>query len=152
MTRRRFLVFSAAAVLVGCRRGSGTTTPPTIRYGRDVCAQCGMIISDARFAAAATAADGSSLVFDDIGDLLAYQRAHAPEWVVVWVHDYETEEWLRAEEAWYLLGGEVHSPMGWGIAAFADEESARARQSELGGELLRWEELRSRELTHPGSR
>mgnify|MGYP005852889093 CR=1 FL=1 len=140
-----------AVLLIGCGQESGRLEPPEIRYGRDTCAQCGMIISDPRFAAAAATADGTVTLFDDIGDLLAYRKANQPAWAAIWVHDYDTQEWLRAEDAWYLLGPGVRSPMGWGIAAFASEEAARARQGELGGELLRWEELLARELTHPSS-
>lgn len=140
-----------AVLLIGCSQQSGRLEPPETRYGRDTCAQCGMIISDPRFAAAAATADGTVTPFDDIGDLLAYRKANQPDWVAIWVHDYDTQEWLRAEDAWYLLAPGVHSPMGWGIAAFASEEAARARQGELGGELLRWEELLAREFPHPAS-
>ena len=140
-----------AVFLIGCGRPDGRLEPPEIRYGRDVCAQCGMIVSDPRFAAAAATADGTMSIFDDIGDLLAYRKANQPDWAAIWVHDYDTQEWLRAEDAWYLLSPGIHSPMGWGIAAFASEDAARARQGELGGELLRWEELLARELPYPAS-
>jgi copper chaperone NosL len=110
-----------------------------------------MIISDPRFAAAAVTADGTVTLFDDIGDLLAYRKENRPSWVAIWVHDYETQEWLRAEDAWYLLAPGIRSPMGWGLAAFATEEAASARQAELGGELLRWNELSTRDLPHPSA-
>jgi copper chaperone NosL len=138
-------------LLASCGQESGQLEPPEIRYGRDTCAQCGMIISDPRFAAAAATGDGSVSIFDDIGDLLAYRKENRPDWIMIWVHDYNTQEWLRAEDAWYLLSPAIHSPMGWGIAAFASEEAARTRQAELGGELLRWEELLARELTLPAA-
>ncbi len=151
MRPRVLVLLGILLFLASCGQESGQLKPPEIRYGRDTCAQCGMIISDPRFAAAAATGDGTMSIFDDIGDLLAYRKKNRPEWAVIWVHDYNTQEWLRAEDAWYLLSPAIHSPMGWGIAAFASEEAARARQGELGGELLRWEELSSRELTLPAA-
>lgn len=149
MTRRQLLALTLATLpLVACRR-ERTLTPPEIRYGRDSCAECGMIVSEARFAAAATTADGETLVFDDIGCLLRYRQKQAPQWAAVWVHDYQGEEWLRAEDAWYLVSTAVRSPMGWGIASFAQEDAARARQAELGGEVIRWETLLARPLERP---
>lgn len=148
MRRRAFLVLLTAGTVVACRR-RGALEPPEIRYGRDVCAECGMIISDPRFAAAAATADGETLIFDDIGDLLSYRAKHSPQWVAIWVHDYENEQWIRAEEAWYVASAAVRTPMDWGLAAFASEEAARRRQGEWGGQVVRWEELVARPLEHP---
>ncbi|MEZ4676418.1 MAG: hypothetical protein R2932_19510 [Caldilineaceae bacterium] len=68
-------------VLVAC--GGATVTPdmpPEILYGEDVCDQCNMIISDERFAAGLVVelepGEFEHRIFDDIGDLLAYEKAH----------------------------------------------------------------------------
>ncbi|MCX7623217.1 MAG: nitrous oxide reductase accessory protein NosL [Thermomicrobium sp.] len=149
MTRRRMLAMLFAALpLLACRR-ERTLAPPEIRYGRDTCAECGMIVSEARHAAAAASAKGETLVFDDIGCLLRYRQKHAPQWAAVWVHDYETEIWLRAEEAQYLVSPKVRSPMGWGIAAFARADAAQQRRAELGGDVMNWSELLARPLERP---
>jgi len=151
VTRSIVALVGLLSLIPSCLPGQGQLQPPEIRYGRDTCAYCGMIISDPRFAAAAAAADGTMTLFDDIGDLLAYRKENQPSWVAIWVHDYETQEWLSAEEAWYLLAPGIRSPMGWGLAAFTTEAAARARQAQLGGELLRWAELSTRELPHPAA-
>jgi copper chaperone NosL len=86
-----------------------------------------MIIDEARFAAATLTADGAAHKFDDIGDMLAYHREHPELAVRAWfVHDYETETWLRGETAYYVVSPEIASPMGHGIAAFAEQAKAEA--------------------------
>ncbi len=149
MNRREFLGLLALAALAGACAHRTEPEPPDIRYGRDVCAECGMIIGDDRFAAAASVAGADPLLFDDIGCLLVYRQKRRPAWAAVWVHDYESRSWVRAEGAWFLLSPQVRSPMGWGLAAFADSTRARARQADLGGEVLTWAELETRNLTPP---
>jgi copper chaperone NosL len=108
-----------------------------------------MIVSEARYAAATATASGQTLVFDDIGCLLQYRQKHSAAWAAVWVHDYETQTWLRADSAWYLVSPAVHSPMGWGIAAFATEDAAQRRRGEPGGDVLDWNGLSARPLQRP---
>lgn len=67
----------------------------------------------------------------------------------MWVNDYHDEDWLHAEDAWYVESPELNSPMGWGVAAFRDEASAVAMREETGGELLTWEEIEGREWSAP---
>ena len=109
------LALTAAACAVG-----GDPKPPDIAYGRDTCEMCGMIISEARFAAAVLLEDGRALKFDDTGEMFAYHHKHPDLKVRAWfVHDYRTEEWTRGEPAFYVISQDVRSPMGTGVAAFA---------------------------------
>jgi len=78
---RPVTVLGLAAILLttisGCNRDEGAA-PPTIHYAEDVCALCGMIVSDERFACAVVApGDGERFVaiYDDIGDMLANKTA-----------------------------------------------------------------------------
>lgn len=130
--------------VTACTAPGGAIQPPTIHYGEDQCMTCGMIINDPRFATAAVVQGGDPLLFDDIGDYLAYQQAHHLAPRAVFVHDYRTREWLRAETAWYLLSPNVKTPMGWGLAAFSDESGARQLQAKVSGEILTWRDLTSR--------
>ncbi|MCX2728195.1 nitrous oxide reductase accessory protein NosL [Thermomicrobium sp. 4228-Ro] len=149
MTRRAFLALALAHLAAAACRKRGELTPPDIRYGRDTCAECGMIISDPRFAAAAAAAKGDAVLFDDIGCLLRYREKQPPQWVAVWVHDYETEAWLNAERAWYLVSPALRSPMGYGIAAFSSVDAARSREAALNGALLSWNDLSQHPIERP---
>ncbi len=149
MRRRQLLLtFLVTLPLAACQR-KRELSPPQIRYGRDTCAECGMILSDSRFAAAAATANGETYLFDDIGCLLIYRQKHQPAWAAHWVHDLDTQSWLPAESAWYLVSTNVRSPMGYGIAAFANQNAAQQRQTELGGDLLPWEQLLARPPQRP---
>lgn len=139
-----------ALLLTSCGDRSGAIQPPTIQYGRDL-SEHGMIISDERFAAAALPASGDPVLFDDTGELLKYRQAHPQSFRALFVHDYQSKQWLPAEQSWYLLSARLTSPMGWGLAAFTTEAAARDYQGRFGGEVLRWPELTGRSWTVPGA-
>jgi len=124
-----------------CGGAAKADGPPEINYGRDVCVQCGMIVSEAKFAAAYTLEDGTEMVFDDLGGLLLHQRetGDAIDPLSAWVHDFETEEWVDVTNAYFVATLSVNSPMGHGILSFNDEARAVAFASEVGGEVIRWD-------------
>ena len=117
--RRAMIALLAATPFVaGCMpQDEG---PEEIRWGRETCAICGMIISDPRFGAEVRGGPERALAkFDDIGDAvhwLAMQDwAEAPE-TEIWVRDYETgSRWLDARASRYVGG--VVSPMDYGFGA-----------------------------------
>jgi len=133
---RRVLAWLALAVATGCSP-QPADGPPRVRYGSDECVHCGMILTEERYAAAmrVTDADGAvrDLLFDDIGDMIAYERAH-PELRVTrrYVHDYQSLQWLDASQAQYLVSQQFHTPMGSGIVAFGEQSAARAVAAEKG--------------------
>lgn len=131
-----------ALLLAACQGGDGALGPPEIRYGEDVCDQCNMIISEPRFAAALATEAGEFRRFDDIGEMFLY--AHGGEEAVraFWVHDFHAEEWIEADSAMFVHDSALMTPMGWGVAAFADAAEAQAYQAESGGALLSYAELR----------
>jgi copper chaperone NosL len=133
------------AVLSACTPQPSEPSPPEIIYGQDVCDACGMIISQARFAAAAALENGETLKFDDIGDMLHYQASHPDLEVAAWfVHDHPSETWLPAAEASYVVSPAIASPMGHALAAFADPAEAASFAVEVEGQVLTWEETRLR--------
>ena len=134
-------ILLALVVLVGACSTAEAAGPPEIKYGRDICIQCGMIVSEARFAAAYTTPDGTKLSFDDLGDLLLHQRSTGDPIDVneAWVHDFETEAWLTVGEAFYVPTLSVATPMGHSILAFADEARATAFASDVDGEVILWD-------------
>jgi copper chaperone NosL len=128
------------AIVAGACAKAEASGPPDIKYGRDICVQCGMIVSEAKFAAAYTTPGGTKLSFDDVGDLLLYQRSESDpiDPNEAWVHDYVTEEWVPVSDAFFVPTLSVATPMGHSIISFADEASARAFASDVDGEVLRW--------------
>lgn len=141
------LIFTLFLVM-GCGQGEGEIKPAEIHYGEDLCAECGMIISDPKFASSITKVIGEksyqNIAFDDIGDMLAYLEKHPEEEIVGWfVHDYESEEWIDATTAFFVESDQIKSPMNHGIAACAERASAEAMAAETNGKVMTWKELQS---------
>ena len=121
-TRRGVLFFITAlgvgAVLGGCFEEA--TGPVEMKYGRDTCTMCNMIISDARFAAQIRGGPKNKVYkFDDIGGALNWLCDK--DWgdgaaTEIWVADSENgTAWLDAREAFWIAG--AISPMDYGFAA-----------------------------------
>jgi copper chaperone NosL len=140
-----WLIFhcSVLIALTACRGSSTEVQPPEIHYGEDVCDVCGMLISDAKFAAAAVKEDGTAYKFDDIGDLVDYYADQANAKVKTYfVHDYASEKWLRAEIASFIVSPQIQTPMAHGIAAYADRPAAEAAARTYGVKVMTFDELR----------
>lgn len=135
------VVWLLAVVMLGGCAKVDMDAPPEIVYGRDICTRCGMIIEDARFAAGYLTADGEPRIFDDIGGMFRYEVEEPEAIHARWVHDYETEEWLRAEEAFFVLAPEIHTPMGFGVVALAEKGRATAVALRHNGQVLTLDEL-----------
>lgn len=128
--------------LTGCGE-SPTLDPPDVRWGQDVCAECGMILSETRYAAAVIyLVDGERNVrlFDDIGEMFEIDDPPRHD-VRYWVGDAGTERWIDAETAVFVRSPAIHTPMGRGVAAFADEADAEKLRAETDGVLLRFADL-----------
>jgi len=143
MHHKTILLTLLLFLLSACGGGQiDPNTPPNILYGEDVCARCGMIISDDRFASALVveiaANDYEQMLFDDAGEMFAFvAEDNGQSKIASWfVHDYNSREWMDAESAWFVLADSLQTPMGFGIAAVAQELEAQALAQEWGGEVL----------------
>ena len=122
------LLMALTMLIAACGTSATASGPPDINYGRDVCFECGMIISEARFASAYRTAADAEMLFDDIGGMLKYGHATGEiATAEAWVHDYETEEWVAAEQAYFIVTQSVATPMAFGILAFGVLSYIRAR-------------------------
>ncbi len=123
-----FVVFTAVLVgVVAVSRSTerGDETPSTVPAGVR-CHECGMNCSvDSRFTAQAKTSE-NTYFFCDIGDLLhAFPGLSGSP--AVFVRDYPSGAWIRAEQAWYVENPTAFkTPMSWAIAAFKDRGSAAA--------------------------
>jgi len=144
VSRLTFGALSVILLLAACAPASGEPEPPEIAYGMDICAECNMIISDPRFAAATLTQDGVMSKFDDAGGMFNFHAKHPELEVRAWfVHDYHTEEWTRGETAFFVKSPDVQSPMGYGIAAFNDRGAAEAFARTVAAAVLTFDELRA---------
>lgn len=138
-----FALFVLVMLSAACSAGSSELQAPEIAYNSDVCDECSMIISDAKFATATIDLKGNAHKFDDIGGMLIYHLDHPESQVrAYFVHDYNTQTWLRGETALYVRSPEIDSPMNDGIAAFADRPSAETFAARVQGTVYAFNELR----------
>jgi nitrous oxidase accessory protein len=133
--RHRLLVALAAlfTISVSCVRG-----PRDLVVGEDPCEFCRMTITDARFGGQVVTAHGTIRTFDSIECLASFvaESSNPAELRDVYVADYFTRTMVRADEAVFLRGGALRSPMGRDLAAVAP--ASREKLAAMGGELLRW--------------
>jgi hypothetical protein len=120
------LVLLGGACVSGCSKASGwPDAMAEIKWDRDTCARCKMVISDRRYAAELRGGPkDEALKFDDIGCAVIWARnlawAEDPKtrfWVASSVGQAQDGGplWLDARQARYLAG--KSSPMGYGFGA-----------------------------------
>lgn len=128
----RLIELMLCALLL-CACGTPPLTPVDLAP-EDMCAHCKMAISERRFAAELVGADGEAFKFDELGCLLNYVKAHQPTSVTWFVMDYDTREWLRAEQSHFVKAVQYHTPMNGGIVAFKTQAQAEAAVAQMGGQ------------------
>lgn len=134
-----FAFFLTVLLLSSCE-----IRPTAIEYGKDMCSYCGMIAIDKRFGAEIINSKGKVLKFDCGECMFRYMKMDKgfkpAEYLVV---SYENPgNLIDAEKAFYLSGGNINSPMGGKLAAFATQEAAEKFQKELKGDLILWAKVK----------
>jgi copper chaperone NosL len=109
--------------LVAC--ASGDVKPVPIEDG-DMCSFCRMAISEKQYASEMITDDERVLKFDDIGCMLRYRKKAGTELrpAAIFVTDYETRQWIKAQDATFLRSQTIKTPMSSGIVAYADKARA----------------------------
>jgi hypothetical protein len=122
-----FALTPLAALIAACSGSAWPDGMVEIKWDRDTCARCSMVISDRRYAAELRGGPKNlAFKFDDIGCLAVWLRDKAQDhpWMAdpatrLWVADIaspgDAVHWLDARNARYS-GGRT-SPMGYGFAA-----------------------------------
>ncbi len=89
------------------------------------CTECGMMVDvNSPFAAKITRGDKTSY-FCDIGDLFSYLNRKGAEGASIEVKDFGKNEWIDGRKAFFVKAEKkFKTPMGWGVAAFKDRNSA----------------------------
>ena len=142
MERRRFLLLAGGALLAGCgKKGNCPEGMAEIKWDRDTCVRCNMVISDPRFAAELRGGEkDTAFKFDDIGCVAFWLKAQP--WGAaaarIWVADAGSRgnevQWLDARKAQYLGG--KSSPMGYNFAAVRDAVSGGLTFDEMQAQIL----------------
>jgi copper chaperone NosL len=105
----------ATALVILAQRPPASVRP--ILWDREVCAQCGMTISDPRFACQLQTSAGDVYDFDDPGCLLTFLHRHRPRVRAIYFHALDGGAWLKYPEVAFLPG--QLTPMGYGLGAVA---------------------------------
>jgi copper chaperone NosL len=138
------LVLVLGLLLAACAPQPGEPQPPAIAYGQDLCEACGMLIDQPQMAAATLDTDGQPHKFDEIGDMVQYHAEHPTVQVQAWfVHDYDSEAWIRAETAFFVYTPDLLTPMGHGLTAFGTQAAARAFAAQWQVPVLSFDEARA---------
>jgi copper chaperone NosL len=134
------LVFILAMIL-SCKDNPGTG-PAEIYYGEDICERCKMIISEETYSAQYTLPGGVAKKFDDLGCMIHYtlngEAGEGDQEYIVsyYVKDYTRGEWIDGASAYYVWSPNIKTPMGHGIIAVGDENTARELSERENGALL----------------
>ncbi len=129
----------AVILLASC----GTVGPRPLVAGTDECAKCRMMITDPRFGAEVITRTGRIQTFDAVECLASYVAAADSAAIhSIWVQDFEhAGTWIAAEQAVFITGAAVASPMGRSLLALAPGATPSAAVARYGGRATDWRAL-----------
>ncbi len=114
------------------------------------CPVCGMFVAKYEAWITQISVDESTLFsFDGVKDLMAFyhnpEKFNGPErsaFSEIWVKDYYSLKWLDGRQAWYVIGSDVHGPMGHELIPFASKEAAESFLADhKGRRILTFDEI-----------
>jgi copper chaperone NosL len=110
-----------------------------------VCEECGMPIAYEmmKFSSFVILKNNSKADFCSICCMLDYfdrveNQSVTPK---AYVADYGALDWVAAQEAFYVRGGDIITPMDCGVVAFGSHETALRFKEEHGGEIMSFQEM-----------
>jgi len=112
--------------------------PEEINPETDKCARCEMAIKEVKFGVQLVTKDGKTLKFDDVGCMYKWieENNAADNVSAMFVRDYNTDEWINADNAVMVYNEEFQTPMGFGVYTFKDQQSADDFIGQNGGEVI----------------
>ncbi len=148
LTALLFALVLISLTIAGCSEEK----PPEIQLGVDKCDMCGMIISEKNYAGLYySTAEKRWKKFDDLGCLVMEAKKEGDAKPgTIYVFDYETEELIKAEKAYYVVSSEIWTPMNTGIVAFKSKEKAEETAKKHRGKVMSFEELMKMEMKMGG--
>jgi len=103
--------------------------------------------------------DGQSVAFDGGKDLFRFllspadypQHQGEANILAVWVHDFNSVQWIDGQAAYFVVGSEELGPMGKEVIPFANLAEAEAFLAAKGGKLARFNEIDAQLLAELGT-
>ncbi|MGX1195069.1 nitrous oxide reductase accessory protein NosL [Metabacillus sp. SLBN-84] len=133
------LMLTGVILLLGAC--SQEVKPRAINEETDVCEVCNMAVMDNQFATQAILENKKVLTFDDIGCMFTWKNESMEKIKATFVRDYNTEDWIESEKAFYVYEKSIKTPMAYNVISFAEEKDAKTFTEKNGGELLSYEDL-----------
>lgn len=100
------------------------TKPKDVKFDREICERCKMIISDRNYVAqVVNPKDGKSYYHDDIGCAILWFEESNILWkdeAIIYVADAKTGKWLDAKNAFWTYG--AITPMNFGFSAYENKQ------------------------------
>ena len=137
------LLLIAPAVIFFLAACEKSNKPVPINYGVDECAYCRMKITDPRYGSELILKTGKPYKFDSIECLAAFYIENKEKLPVgfLWVPDFLTKSFIKAETAYYLHSKNLPSPMSLNISAHKTKENLKKVKEKYGGEELNWKDV-----------
>ena len=113
----KYFWFVSVLLLVSCSQDK--TGPVEVKWDRDACERCRMVLSDRRHSAQVrNGINAKVFLFDDIGGAVLWLQDK--DWrdhpnTEIWVNDHRDGRWIDARSAYYLTG--KLTPMQFGLGA-----------------------------------
>lgn len=144
---------AVVAIALSMQGSQGKPEPFRVLYGVDTCAECGMLVT-ARPSVAQMTTAREKARFCDVGCLLLYVKRAYPGLeqdgvLAMYVPDWETLEWVEAEQAWWVTTN-LATPMGWGVVTTRDRTLAEGLAREHGGRVMDFQEALALDLFWEG--
>src|SRR5262249_16523595 len=134
------LVFAIPVSLV-LLAGGKAVGPEAIRFGRDACDRCHMLLASGGFAGERRGKNGALHKYDDVGCLLLALGAAHEETTQTWVEDHAGTGFVPLMEATLVRGSSKPTPMGYGILAFRKPPGAAGFAAGGAGKTASREDL-----------
>ncbi len=107
------------------------------------CQVCGMFVAKyPNWITQIHSEGGKVALFDGVKDMMVFYFNTEKYWVKadvitdIWVKDYYTLEWLDGRKAFYVVGSDVHGPMGHEFIPFASQKSAQSFLKDHHGDAI----------------
>lgn len=116
MARDIFSMLAAVFLISAC--SDQNTGPVEVKWDRDVCERCRMMLSDRQHAAQVRGGEKNrAYKFDDVGGAILWleENLENDATTEVWVTDHRDERWINAKQAWFITGH--NTPMEFGLGA-----------------------------------
>lgn len=140
-------IFMIGVLLIigGCGKDDAAE-PQAIDPETDTCANCNMSVADDQYATQLSQVDGKYMKFDDIGCMYKWMEKNADKEIEQgFVRDFHSKEWLKEEDATYVYGADIETPMSFHVISFEDVKEAEEYAGSHSAKVMSISELESHE-------